>query len=186
MVFSQAVTPRVKAGHTLCDRAEADMGPSVTTQVCIPHTPTCRPHRQEPSAVTSHQPHQRMQIPQGLLFKTTDPPTGDKRRTHLLADPTPALLEQCSNTRAVTTNSDAAAQHSGPAAFPLGRQCLCASEPVSLALLATQNPNSDCPTGRVSPVYHRPPWVGQLFSLTLHSGCVLQIADLDAPLHEGH
>lgn len=80
--------------------------------------------------------------------------------------------------------ADATVQYSSPVVLPHGRQCPCASELVFLALLATQNPDSDHPTGRVSPVYHSPPLVGQLLSLALYLSCVLHITDLNAPLHK--
>lgn len=70
VVFSQAVTPRVKG--TLCDRAEADMGPSVTmhstpphanhtdgSQVLLPHTSPTKGSRLPKAFCSRPQTHQQ-------------------------------------------------------------------------------------------------------------------------------
>lgn len=86
VVLSQAVTPRVKAGHTLCDRAEADKAGVHSTH---PHMQTTQT-RAKRCHLTPVPPKDAGSP--GPPVQGTDPPTDNKRRTHLLADPTPPCL----------------------------------------------------------------------------------------------
>lgn len=86
-------------GHTLCDHAEADMGPSVTMHSTHPHMQTTHT-RAKHCYLTPAPPKEAGSS--GPPVQGHRPTNGDKRCTHLLADPTPAMHEQYSNIRDVT------------------------------------------------------------------------------------